>query len=213
VILTEDPTADSSAKFAASGWIRMSYTYGTNRYWDKLWQSIVTETTSCTSSLTVTPKYRKDTETTATQLCSPIISNGVIKTDLAEEISCKKIQFELHLATDDDSTTPEVSFFEARGIEKPETIRVHEATYSIGDEPTKRAKTIRDFLREGRASTELIKFADIRYGQSTAGAQIGTDYVYVVMQPGFPQEVEILHEKGKQPELGLKCRFQEVNYG
>ncbi|GAH10391.1 unnamed protein product, partial [marine sediment metagenome] len=68
VILTDNPTADSAARFAPSGFIRMSYIYGTNKYWDMMFQSLVTETKSCTSGKTVTPKYRKDTDTTATVL-------------------------------------------------------------------------------------------------------------------------------------------------
>ena len=186
VILTDNPTADSVARFAASGWIRMSYTMGTNRYWDKLWQSIVTETKSCTANLTVTPKYRKDSETTATTLTSAITTNGTVKTNLTSELSSKRIQFELHLATNSSSTTPEVLFFEARGVEKPETVRVHEAIYSIGDTPSRRTETIRTFLRGGRTTTSLIRFADLRYGDDVAGTA-GTDFVYVVMQPGYPR--------------------------
>ena len=54
----------------------------------------------------------------------------------------------------------------------------------------------------------MIKFADLRYGDDTAG----TNYVWVVMMPGYPQEVEILHERNRQPELGIKVRLQEVSY-
>ena len=43
VILSDNPTADTSARFAPAGFIRFSYTYGTNPYWDKMWQSVVTE--------------------------------------------------------------------------------------------------------------------------------------------------------------------------
>lgn len=208
VILSDNPTADSAARFATSGWIRMSYVYGTDKYWDKLFQSIVTETKSCASGKTVTPKYRKDTDTTATVLAPAITTNGIVNTNLGNEIDCKRIQFELHLATNASTATPEVLYFEARGIEKPETVRVHEATYAIGDTPSKRAKTIRDFLRSARTSEKLIKFADLRYGQS-----IDKDYTWVVMQPGYPREVEVAHEKGRQPQLGLQCRWQEVAFG
>ncbi len=213
VILSDDPTADSAARFAASGWIRLCYTMGTNRYWDKMWQSIITETKGCTGNLTVTPKYRKDTETSATNLVpSAIKNNGLIKTNFTNALSSKRIQFELHLATNDSSNTPEVLFFEARGVEKPETVRIHECVYEIGDKPSARAKTVRDFLRDGRASTSLMKFADLRYQGPQSKGTSGTDFVYVIMQPGYPEEIEIRHERGDSPELGIRVRLQEISF-
>jgi hypothetical protein len=209
VTLTENPLSDSTARFAASGWVRMSYDYGTNPYWDKMIQSIVTETKNCTANLTVTPKYRKDSDTSATALTAAITTNGVVKTNLTTALTCKRIQFQLDLATNSSSTTPIVSLFEARGIEKPETVRTHDVTYHAGSKPGVKGTTIRDFLRGGRTSTSLIKFADLRYGQTT---ESGTSYYWVVMEPGYPQEVEILSGKTKQPEVGLKCRMREVSF-
>lgn len=207
-ILSDNPTeTNSSATFASSGWIRLSYIYGTNPYWDKMFQSIVTETKSCATGKTVTVKYRKDTDTTAT-VCSPAIKrNGVTYTNLSNQLDCKRIQFELHFATDSASTTPEVLYFEARGVENPEVVRIHEATYSIGTTKSRRSKTMRDFFRSARTSKELIKFADIRYGES-----IDKDFHWVVMQPGYPREPELYQEKGKEPELGVMCRWQEISF-
>ncbi|MHA2068944.1 MAG: hypothetical protein ACXABY_31670, partial [Candidatus Thorarchaeota archaeon] len=104
VKLSDNPTDDSNAAFVASGWVRMSYNHGTNPFWDKLIQSIITETVGCTASLTVQPKYRKDTDTSATNLTAAITTNGMVKTNLSGELSCKRIQFELHLATNDSSS-------------------------------------------------------------------------------------------------------------
>jgi len=211
VILTDNPTADSAARFCASGFLRMSYDYGTDANWDNLWQSAVLDVKGGASGETVQIKYRKDAETSATECIAVAATNGVYETNFTSELSCKKIQFELHLASDTNTATPEVTYFQAKGIEKPTTVRTHEAIYSLGDTPSKRVKEIRTFLRGGRTSTSLIKFADLRYGDDTAGTA-GTDYVYVVMQPGYPQEIEIKHEKDRQPELGLKVRWQEVSY-
>ena len=208
VILSDNPTADTAARFAPSGFIRFSYLYGTNPYWDKMWQSAVTETRYCAAGISVTPKYRKDAVTAMAGLATPIITNGVVKTDLTSPLSSKRIQFELDLATNNSTITPEVTYFEVRGIEKPETIRVHEATYAIGTTPTKGAATLRSFLRSGRTSTSLIKFADLRYGDSTQN----NNYVWVVFLPGSPEEVEILNEKGHPPEMGLRIKMQEVAY-
>ena len=211
VLLSDNPLADSDSRFCPSGFIRMSYTYGSNPFWDKLYQSVVTETTGCGANQTVTPKYRKDTDTSASTLTAAIITNGVNKTNLTSALSCKRIQFELHLATTSSATTPQVLLFIARGAEKPEVFRIHEASYAIGDNPSNRAKTLRALMRTGRSTTSLIKFADLRYGDNTAGTA-GTDYVYCVMEPGYPQEIEIIHEKGRDPEVGIKVRLREVNY-
>lgn len=211
VILSDDPTADSSARFATSGWVRGSYNYGSNQYWDKIMDSLVTETEGCSANLAVQPKYRWDAETTAINFCSAITTNGTVKTNATTALSCKRIQFELHLTSNASGSTPEVKLFQARGAEKPETFRIHECVYAIGDEPGKSAESLRTFLRGGRTSTSHISFADLRYGEKTSGTA-GTDFVYVVMMPGSPQEVEIIHTKNRAPELGLRCRFMEVNY-
>lgn len=207
VILSDDPLADSSAKFAASGWIRMSYEIGTNEYWDELIQSIVTQTEACTANLTITPKYRKDTDTSATDLTDAITRNGVLKTNLTSELNCKRVQFELHFTTNSSSSTPELSYFEVRGVEKPETIRIHQAVYATRSSPFQKAGTLRNFLRDGRASTSLIRFADLNYGESTK-----RDFVYVVMEPGFPREIEVKHPKGKEPEMGIQVRLKEMRF-
>ncbi len=127
-------------------------------------------------------------------------------------MNCNRIQFEIDLASNTSTSTPQVSYFQAKGIEKPTTTRIHEAVYSIGDEPTTRAKTLRDLLRTARTSTSLIKFADLRYN-GTTGGMAGTDFVYVILEPGFPQEVEVFHrDKGSTPELGLRVRMREVSF-
>jgi hypothetical protein len=209
VILSDNPLADTNYRFAASGWIRLSYIYGNNPLWDKLYQTIVTETTGCSANVTVTPKYRKDTDTAMTALTAAITTNGVVHTNLTNALDCKRMQFELDFATNSSSITPQISYFEARGTEKPTTIRIYDAVYAIGDTPSRRTETIRTFLRDGRASNSLIRFADLRYGDKTSGTA-GTDFVWVVMLPGSPQEIEIIHEKGRAPELGVKCQFMEI---
>jgi len=287
VKLFDNPTADSNATFCAAGWVRFSYDYGTNPVWDKMWQSVITQTKGCvtggtltngtgiatgspitltggantitvsqqgtftvvipagsagiaatgtgvtvagspqtlavgsntvtvtgTGTFTVTvdlisvrPSYYKDTDTTNTNLTAAITSNGTVKTYLTSAISCNRISFRIDFATNDSSKTPELLYFEARGIEKPEVVRVHDCTYTIGNEPSNRVKTIRTTLRGARTSTSLVKFADLRYGDSTEAG-----YVYVVAEPGTPQEVEIKHEKTNQPELGINVRWREVNF-
>jgi len=211
VRLSDNPTADTNYRFCANGWARMSYDLGTNLYWDKLYQSIITQTINCVANQDVIVSARKDTETTANAITNAIISNGMTMTNLISPINCNRVQFQLNLRTATNTKTPEVSYFEARGTERPETIRIHEAVYLLGDEPTRRTETIRTFLRGGRTSKTLIKFADLRYGDKTAGTSSG-DYVWTVMEPGYPQEIELTHTKSKQPEMGVKVRLREVNY-
>lgn len=211
VYLADNPTTDANARFAPTGFIRLSYIYGSDPYWDKLLTSLLTETKGCAAGKAIQPKYRKDTETSMTNLTTSIVTNGVISTNLTTPLTSKKIQIELDFSTNDSTQTPEVFLVSLKGTEKPETFRVHECVYALGDSPAVRSKTTRDFLRTARASTALIKFADLRFGGSTVGVS-GTDYVNVICQPGYPQEVEVSQEKGNQPYLGLKVRWQEVNY-
>ncbi len=185
----------------------MSYIYGTDPYWDKMFQSIVTQTKGCAAGITVTPKYYKDTDTSGTALTAAISSNGTLKTNLTTALSCNRISFYLQLDTNDSTKTPEVLLFQARGIEKPEVVRVHDCTYKIISDPNNSSATWQTVLRSARTSTSLVKFADLRYGNS-----ITSGYVWVVAEPGTPQEVEIVHEGDKKPELAIRVRWREVSY-
>lgn len=212
VQITDNPTTDANARFAASGFVRLSWLYGTNPYYDKMFQSVVTETAACAASITVTPKYRLDANTAMTNLTAAAIStNGVQRTMAGTALSCKRIQFELDLATNDATITPQVLMFILRGHEKPETYRVHEAVYEAENKETRRSSTVRSALRAARASSSLVKFADLRWKETTAGTA-GTDYQYVVMEPGYPQETPVTTNKTQPPEIGLKVRWREVNY-
>ena len=211
VILSDDPTADSAARFCAAGWVRMPYEYGTEAEWDKLWQSAVLEVVGGASGETVQIKYRKDTDTSATSCIAAAITNGIFETNFASALNCERIQFEIHLASNTNTATPEVSYFQAKGVEKPVRVRVHEMVYAIGDEPTNRAKTLRNFFRTARTATTLLKFADLRFNETTGGTA-GTDYVYCVMEPDSPEQVEIQTRKDGSKELGMKVRLREVSF-
>jgi hypothetical protein len=220
VTISDNPLADSNARFCASGWLRMSYTYGTDPIYDKLWQSAVLEVTrynsgtesTASSGETVEVRYRDDDDIgSGTSIIGTATTCGVHETNFSSPLNNKRIQYELWLASDTNTATPVVSYFQAKGVEKPTTVRVHEAYYSIGDRPSKRSKISRTLLRAGRDSTTLIKFADLRYGQTTTGTAVG-DYVWCIMQAGYPKEVEIKHEKQRQPELAIMVRLQEVSY-
>jgi hypothetical protein len=219
VVISANPLADSAARYCASGFIRMSYTYGSNPIFDKMWQSAVIEATrvnsgsrgAASSGETVEIKYRDDEDTSATSVIAAATTAGIYESNLSTAITDKKVQFEIHLASDTNTATPVVSFFQVKGVEKPTTIRVHEATYLIGDSPSDRVKTLKTFFDGGRTSTSLIKFADLRLGQKTSGPTVG-DYVWCVMQPGYPKFIEMVHEKGRQPEMAVQVKLQEVSF-
>jgi len=224
VKLFDNPTAEATPDFAASGFLRMSYTQGTNPEWDKMFSSVVMERKGCASGKSVQVKYRKDTDTTATVCSAALITNGVVETNLTQSdastalaagnIPSNRIQFELHFLTTAATVSPEVSYFEAKGAEKPEMVRIHEATYKITTSKSDASKTIRDWLRTARTSTSLLRFADYRWGTPASDVTTadGKGYVWVVLEPGYPKEIEVRHEKGAQPELGVQVRLREVSY-
>ena len=214
VILSDNPTSDSAARFATSGFLRMSYDYGTDANWDKLWQSIVMESVGLASGETLQIKFRDDTDSSATEavaIATIGTANGVKEYVIKAEINNKRIQWEIHFASNTSTATPEVRYFQAKGVEKPTTVRIHEATYLIDDSPSEDAEVLRDLLRTGRTSTSLIRFANLNFEEKASGTA-GTDYVNCVMEPGFPQEVELVHLDGRDPEQAIKIQIREVNF-
>jgi hypothetical protein len=140
-----------------------------------------------------------------------LTTNGHIKTDFSSEIAANKVQFEIHLATATAGTTPRVKYFQARGIEVPETLRVHDVTYLARESGFEDTKTLRDFLRGGRTATTLAKLADLNFHPSGVSGTENVDYVWVKMQ-GHPVEVPIYHAKDRMPEMGVRVRWREVSY-
>jgi hypothetical protein len=208
--ISSNPLDDSNARFNTDGGlVRMSYDYGTNPYWDKMIQSVITETSGCSATVTVTPKYWKNTDSSATGLTAAITTNGVVKTNLTSPLSGNRYQFELDLATGANTSTPIVRLFEVIGEEKPTLYRLHECIYDIGTDIANRTSTLRSFFRTARTSTTLCKFADLRFGETTSGTA-GTNYVYVVCESA--NEVEMYNEKSRQTEMGIKVVWREVNY-
>jgi hypothetical protein len=205
-ILSDNPLADSAARFAPAGFVRMSYLNGTSLHYDKMFQqTLVTETEDCSATVTVQPKYRKDSGTTMEILTPIITTNGTVETSLSNPIAGNKFQFEIDLATGASTATPQVLFFQMTGLEKPDVIRIIHATYVAGDTPNMKVSVLRDLLRTARTTTSLIKWADLRF---TPSGTSGTEYSYVVMEPGYPKEVEIFKGKDKGTELGFEVAWR-----
>jgi len=209
VILSDNPTDDTAARFAPSGFVRMSYDLGSDLINDKLWQSAVLQVTGGASGETVQVKYRKDTDTSATSIIAAAATNGTFETNFSSALTSKRIQFELHLASDTSTATPEVSYFQAKGVEKPTVVRIHKVFYKLGDSPTQRVSTLRSLLRLAGSTTNLIRFADLRYGDSTVD---GATYVWCSVEPGFPKEPEFEHAKKMQPGIAVEVWLREVSF-
>jgi hypothetical protein len=187
----------------------MSYLSGSNLAFAKMFhQSLITETLGCDAGKTVQPKFRVDDGVSMTDLTSPIVANGTTGTLLTNAVEGNKVQFELDLATDDSAVSPQVLFLQATGIERPEVIRVHHATYTAGTDPNSSVITLRNLLRTARTTTSLIKWADLRYTPPGTG---GSGYSFVVIEPGYPKEIEVFKGKDKPPELGLEIAWREVD--
>lgn len=210
VSLFDNPLASSSAEYASSGWVRMPYIYGTDPYYDKLFQSVITETLDCGSGQTVTIKYRKDTDTSATTITSPIEDNGFIKTDFNEQIDCNKIQFEIHLATDDSTSTPRVRYFQARGMEVSEDLKVYNAFYSVKESQFESAKDLIDFLREGKSTTSLVKFTNLHDSPKGLKGDKGRDWIWVKMMG--VKETTVFHGINREPEVAVNVMMREVSF-
>ncbi len=215
VRISDNPTADDNARFAPSGWIRMSYIQGNNPYWDKMVQSLTIQTDSCATGQTVNPIYRKDTDTDMGDLlASPITTNGILKHNLASGLSGKRWQFGLELATDNPTLTPQVRSFTARGTEKPESFRVHDATYIVRTQAGTHPSTVLNWLKAARTTNSLVRFSDLRLlpptSRATAGTN-GTDYVNVCILPGYPEVTNVTFNRLQEPEFLIHVVMTEVN--
>ncbi len=210
-----NPAAESTIYYTTAiyeSYLRTSYFYGTNPFWDKLWQSIVIETAGCSSTRRIAVKYLDDNDTSSSTLIDEFYTNGVQEIKFSSALNNKRIAFEFYCVADYTTTAPpEILYFEAKGIEVPEVTKVHECIYEVGDASELKAKTLMDFLDSARTSTSLVKFADLRRGQKTTGTTTG-DYVWVIMQPGYPKFVETSDEAGRHPEMGIQVRWQEVDF-
>jgi len=210
--LLDNPLATGSSN-TTGGYLRTSYDYGTHPNWDKIITSVIIETAGCSDALygaSVSVSYLKDEDTTATEIVSTIDTNGIQKIDLSTPITGKRFSYEIHLDTDTSGLIPTVRYFEVLGVEKPTLYRLHQCVYKLGADPDEAVKTIRDFLRGGRTTTDLIKFADLRFDETTSGTA-GTNYYYVTME-SEPQIEEIYNEKTGEPDLAIRVTFRETNF-
>ncbi|KKK77446.1 hypothetical protein LCGC14_2853560, partial [marine sediment metagenome] len=60
-------------------------------------------------------------------------------------------------------------------------------------------------------STTLIRFANLNFEEKTSGTA-GTDFVNCVFEPGSPEEVEIIHLDGREPEQAIRVSMREVSF-
>ena len=58
---------------------------------------------------------------------------------------------------------------------------------------------------------DIARFANLNFEEYTGGTA-GTDFVYCVLEPGFPQEVEIVHLDGREAEQAIQVQLREVSF-
>ena len=97
VTITDQPSTDSTARFVAQSFFTTSYFDAGKRDWDKIATKLITETkklaTGGADEINIQPQYRKNAETSFTNLTGTITSNGTVTTQLSSTIPFKRIQF------------------------------------------------------------------------------------------------------------------------
>ena len=205
------PLAVAVGSFYTTSSVTLPYIYPTNPNWDMIFTSCVTELIGVRAGSSITISYRKDAETSFTNCTSAITANGITETNLTAALTCARIQYKITWASSGVFRDVQLRYISFKGTEIPTTIRTHDVVYSLGTNYAQTTKTKRDFLNSARTATALTKLADLRWGQKTSGTASG-DYVWVRMLPGYPKDMPIVDTKGKQIEIGMNCRWQEVSY-
>uniref|UniRef100_A0A6H1ZGE1 Uncharacterized protein n=1 Tax=viral metagenome TaxID=1070528 RepID=A0A6H1ZGE1_9ZZZZ len=209
-ILSDNPLADTSALFAASGYLITGWYDAGVRDWDKMIQSVNAEVImksgdmSATKKVTVSYDINDGNGWVTIDTAYTVATSGTKKyVDAAlGNVSFKKIRFKIALdVTGDTGNTAIVRYFNANMILRPEQLKVYDFTVDVGNPRMMTSQTVRDFLETGRDSTKLVTLND-RYG---------TDRTVVVM-PGYPREVEVVREAGKTSELAVQMKCVQVDW-
>ena len=220
VILSDNPLADSTYKFTATGSLTTGWFDANFRGWDKLLQLVNcecsgwdvnagTHSVSLSANVKVVISYEKDDSGSFTAIDTAYTANNkslATKKYLDTADSYKKVRFKIDLYSNDNTITPLVKFFSANGHLKPEYTKLFDFTVYVGDTRSSLAKTIRDFLLTGRTSTSLISLYD-RFSASTT-----TLSDYIIFLPGYPEEVEIFDEETKQITLAMHIMAIKVDW-
>jgi len=219
--LTPNGTLTELSILPSSAWIRFPYIYGSDPNWDKLFQTAIVEAHNISTSNYLNVSYQKNEEGTMTTVSSNIVTPGITENiislngDGATLLVGKRFQFQITftIGTNLVYGIPYVDYVELRGLEMPEPVRIHDVTYALRDIPNgDNVKTLRDFLRTAETTTSLVKLADLRMQRQRVTGTTSTDYVWVMIEPGYPQELELRQESGMKPELLVRCRWKEVSF-
>jgi hypothetical protein len=213
VYISDNPSADDNARFGQAGFLYTSFLEGSNPNFDKIITSVLVEAYNCSVDNYIQISYCKNSDNPLipSGISAHVTTDGITKINLNASISCKRVKFWLTIWTEDSTISPEIRSFQVLGHEKPTTYKIHEATYNIYSDPATKASTLISFLEGGRTSTSLIKFARLNFGEKTTGTA-GTDYKYVIMEPGYPKLISVYDEKNMQGDYAIQCRFREVNF-
>lgn len=161
--------------------------------WTKLIQSIELDCTSGTGGITI--EYEADDAGSWTTYGSWTTTGDSIEKKY-KAVSYKKIRFRIKPLI----TTAVIRSMTVHGQLRPERIKLFDFVVDVGDNRTRPAKTIRDFLDGGRTSTSTVTLVD-RFGTSWD----------VVILPGYPEEIEVKDTTGKQSSLAMRIVAMEVD--
>ncbi len=208
--ISDNPTNDTTARFTTTGYVITGWQDAGNRDWTKMLQGVLIECTG-TMSATVYVKiyYEIDASGSWVELDTTYTATTVMGlkkyTDLSN-VNFKKIRFMIQLASNTSTVTPIVKFFAAYGLLRPTKSKIFDFTVDVGSDFAK-SKTIRDFLEKGRPGTSDAGSSSLL----TLVDRFGTSH-YIVFLPGYPEEVEVLDELGRQSELAVRIVAAEVDW-
>lgn len=206
ITLSDNPPADTYT-YAASGYLETGWFDAGARDWNKLIDAVLAEAKMSSGAMSatknVTLSYATDDGTSFTQIDTAITTAtmGSKKYTDTAPVAAKKVKFKIALATDSSSVTPIVKYFAAYGFIQPARVRLFDFTVFAEQGTTGMTKDIRDFLIDGRDSTSLITLVD-RFGSSH----------YVRILPGYPQEIEMVNQEGKQVGIAMKVMCEKVDW-
>ncbi len=205
VVVSDNPLADASYKFAATGHLVTGWMHGGYEIWAKLLtqlQAMVRNVSASGENVKVS--YQKEGATSWTLLTTFTGADGLKSYDIpsANAISAKKVRMKIELNSDTDTITPVVEGCWLKGVLLPEMVR-HMA-FQIWPESTDQRSPANDyaFLLSGRASESLSAIVD----------PLGASHK-VVFPPGSPRIAQIYDEAKRETSLVIEMTAHKITTG
>jgi hypothetical protein len=202
VRLSSSPLADAYYVYSTQGYIITTYFDANYDIWQKLFYQLWTIAQNLTTSgINIKIYYEADNDTSWT-LLSEATYNSIKNYNIPNVIACNKIRLKIELNTNNTSVSPILTSFILRGILQPESTWIID--FAVVSEQADNRKPTSDlaFLRGGRNSKTPIIIRELKSNRTS----------YVTFLPGYPTEIPINDEAGKQTGFGIKIKAQELNW-